>query len=132
MDFALHPGNLSVYEVLLTSAEAQFADVPQEEQIHITPSPGFYDNLPGKKKPLKTFRRAILIAAVLALFAGIAFAAHYFTMGNVGVEIYQFPLRAEEISNGATAGNYVVELKFQEDFSAAGAPDSIETYFGQK
>lgn len=116
-------------EALLASAEAQFADVPAEDRIEIQPSPEFYNNRPGKKTSLNPLRKAILIAAAVALFAGIAFAAHYFTMGNVEIEIYQFPLRAEEIANGATAGSYVVELKFQEDFSDANAPDSIETFY---
>ena len=116
-------------EALLASAEAQFADVPEEDQIHIIPSAEFYNNIPKGKKTVHPLRRAILIAAALALFVGVAFAAHYFTMENVEIEIYQFPLRAEEIANGATAGNYVIELKFQEDFSDAGAPDSIETFY---
>ncbi len=116
-------------EALLASAEDQFADVPAEDQVEIQPSPEFYNSLPRKKKPRNPLRKAILIAAAVALFAGIAFAAHYFTMGDVEVEIYQFPLTAKEIANGATAGSYVVELKFQEDFSDAGAPDSIETFY---
>lgn len=116
-------------EALLASAEDQFADVPAEDQIEIQPSPEFYSNRPGKKKSLKPLRKAILIAAALALFVGIAFAAHYFSMENVEIEIYQFPLRAEEIANGATAGSYVVKLKFPDDFSDAGAPDSIETFY---
>lgn len=116
-------------EALLASAEAQFADVPEDEQIQITPSAEFYKNIPNRKKTFHPLRKAILIAAAVALFVGIAFAAHYITIGNVEVEIYQYPLRAEEIANGATSGNYVVELKFQEDFSDANAPDSIETFY---
>ncbi len=116
-------------EALLAATEAQFADVPEEEQIDIQPSPEFYSNRPGKKKSLKPLRKAILIAAALALFVGIAFAAHFFTLGKTEVEIYQFPLRAEEIANGATAGNYVIELKFQEDFSNPNGPDNIETFY---
>ena len=116
-------------EALLSSAEDRFADIPEEDQIQMTPSQEFYHSIPGKRKPLSFVRKAILIAAALALFVGVAFAAHYFTLGNTEVEIYQFPLSAEEIANGATAGSYVVELKFQEDFSNAAAPNSIETFY---
>ncbi|MBR4309088.1 MAG: hypothetical protein IKT58_05790 [Oscillospiraceae bacterium] len=116
-------------KALLTSTEAQFADVPEEGQIQIVPSQKFYRNVSGKRMSRRPLRRAILVAAALALFVGSVSAVHYFTMGNVGIEIYQFPLSAEEIANGATAGSYVVKLKFPEDFSDTGAPNSIETFY---
>lgn len=114
-------------EALLASTEAQFADVPAEDQVEIQPSPEFYNSRPGKKKSRKPLRKAILIAAAVALFAGIAFAAHYFTLGKVDVTagILKCPLTAEEVTDGA----YVVDIKFREDFSDSNAPDIIETYY---
>lgn len=108
---------------LLAATEAQFADVPEEEQIEIHPSQEFYTKRPRMKKPLKPLRKAVLIAAALSLLAGIAFAAHLFTPGKV--EVYEWPLELVEKHNMG----YVLELKFQEDFANENAPNSIETYY---
>ena len=108
-------------EALLASAEAQFADVPAEDQVEIQPSPEFYSNRPGKKTSLKPLRKAILIAAAVALFAGIAFAAHYFTLGNVEVYDYPFPAEVEACD--------VYVIKFHEEFANSHAPETIETFY---
>ena len=110
-------------EALLTATEAQFADVPEEEQTNIQPTSDFYDHVPGKKKPLKPLRRAILIAAALALFVSAAFASHFFTLG--GAEVREFPFSLEEIPNSC----YSLEVKFYDDFANENAPDTIETYY---
>ncbi len=110
-------------EALLAATESQFADVPEEEQIHIHPSQAFYDNIPGKRKPLKPLRKAILVAATLALLIGTALATHFFSVGEV--EVYEWPLETVEKHNMG----YVLELKFQEAFANENAPDAIETYY---
>ncbi len=110
-------------EALLAATEAQFADVPEEELTNIQPIPDFYDHIPGKRKSLKPLGRAILIAAVLALFVGAAFAARFFTLG--GMEVREFPFTVEEIPNSY----YCLELKFYDDFANKNAPDTIETYY---
>lgn len=114
-------------EALLASAESQFKDVPAEDQIEIQPSPEWYRNRPGRKTHMKPFRKAILIAAAVALFAGVALAAHFYTLGKVDVTagILRCPLTAEEITDGA----YVIDIKFREDFSNSDAPDIIETFY---
>lgn len=114
-------------EALLASAESQFTDVPAEDQIEIHPSPEWYRNRPGRKTHLKPLRKAILIAAAVALFAGVALAAHFYTLGKVDVTagILRCPLTAEEVTDGA----YVIDIKFREDFSNSDAPDIIETFY---
>lgn len=114
-------------EALLASVESQYTDVPAEDQIEIQPSPELYRNRPGRKKHMKPLRKAILIAAAVALFAGVALAAHLYTLGKVDVTagILRCPLTAEEITDGA----YVIDIKFREDFSNSDAPDIIETFY---
>ena len=110
-------------EALLTATETQFADVPEEREIEIHPSQEFYDHIPGKRRALKPFRKAILIAATLALLIGTALATHFLSMGEV--EVYEWPLEMVEKYNMG----YVLELKFQEAFANENAPDAIETYY---
>jgi len=112
-------------QALLTATESQFADVPEEEQIEIHPSQEFYDHIPGKRRALKPFRKAILIAAALALLVGATFATRFFTFGDVDVEIYQFPGRLAE----DPPGSHIIELAFHEDFANKNAPDTIETFY---
>ena len=110
-------------EALLTATETQFADVPEEGEIEIHPSQAFYDHIPGKRRALKPFRKAILIAATLTLLIGTALATHFLSMGKV--EVYEWPLETVEQHNMG----YVLELKFREDFAKEDAPETIETYF---
>ncbi len=112
-------------EALLAATEAQFADVPEEGEIEIHPSQEFYDNIPGKRKRLTPLRKGILIAAALALLVGATFASQFFTLGDMDVEIYQFPGRLAEDH----PGSHVIELKFHEDFANKNAPDTIETFY---
>ena len=108
-------------EALLASAEAQFADMPEDEQIQITPSAEFYNNIPNRKKTFHPLRRAVLIAAALALFVGVAFAAHFFTLGNAEVYDYTFPADVEACD--------VYVIKFHEEFANPDAPETIETFY---
>lgn len=108
-------------EALLASAEAQFADVPEDEQIQITPSAEFYNNIPNRKKTFHPLRRAVLIAAALALFVGVAFAAHFFTLGNAEVYDYPFPADVEACD--------VYVIKFHEEFANFHAPETIKTFY---
>ncbi|MBR6826428.1 MAG: hypothetical protein IKM59_07770 [Oscillospiraceae bacterium] len=108
-------------EALLASTEAQFAEVPEEEQIEIQPSPAFYSNRPGKKKSLNPLWKAILIAATVALFVGAAFAAHFNTLGNVEVYDYPFPAEVEACD--------VYVIKFHEEFANSHAPETIKTFY---
>ena len=63
----------------------------------------------------------ILIAAAVALFAGIDFAAHYYTLGNVEVYNYPFPAEVEACD--------VYVIKFHEEFANSRAPETIETFY---
>lgn len=108
-------------EALLTSAESQFAEVPEEAQIDIQPSQSFYDRIPGKKKFIKPLRKACLVAAALALLVGGAFAVRFFSLGQP--EVYKFPFPAE------VEACDVYVIKFQEEFANEDAPDTIETFY---
>ena len=110
-------------EALLTATEAQFADVPEEGEIEIHPSQAFYDHIPGKRRALKPFRKAILIAAALALLVGATFATQFFSLGKVEVEKHIFPVEARD--NACD----VFDIVFYDEIANENAPRSIQTYY---
>lgn len=110
-------------EALLTATEAQFADVPEEGEIEIHPSQAFYDHIPGKRRALKPFRKAILIAASLALFVGVAVASQFFPLGRAEVEKHVFPVEAQ-----VDAAD-VYDIVFYDRIADSDAPETIETFY---
>lgn len=107
-------------EALLTATESQFADVPEEELIHIQPSQDFYKHVPGKRNTLKSIGKAIVIAAALSLLVGAVVADRSFSIGKV--EVFEYPYLLEK-----GADHYVI--KFTEEIADKNAPEIIKTYY---
>ncbi|MBE6985776.1 MAG: hypothetical protein E7434_09280 [Ruminococcaceae bacterium] len=108
-------------KALLQAAENDFSDVPAEDELNISPVPL------KKAHRAHALRRALLIAAAIAVLAGSVLAAYVLTYGLGEIEV---KTEKDEIFNvQIDDDNRYYQVTFKENFANADAPDLIETYF---
>ena len=101
-------------KALIESMNREFSDVPSEQELD-------FPTLHLPKRPSRTLRRCLLIAAAVLLLAGIVFATRNFSLDTkVETGIYGAP----EIDGVSSSYHFT----FQKDIVGPNAPDEIKTF----